>query len=149
MERFLNSIAKLHFRLFGTKELSRLEARVVEAWRNTLGPSDRTILDAQIRAADMIQRQAAGARLVFYYPDRPKQPIPSFTNRQPDLHVADVFLGEEGASEDRVMRMKIYLNRGRLASVEYPKRPDRYREQHKMTHDQLQVLRVQQTAAVN
>jgi hypothetical protein len=146
MERLLQSLAKLHFRLFGTRRLSALEAKVIDAWRDTLASPEQSILDSQMKAVAMIQRQAQGARLVFYYPETPVQPIPLFANVQPDVHVADVFLGEPGTSENRVMRMKIYLNRGRLVSVEYPKRPDRYLEQHKMQHDRLKVLRVQPTA---
>ena len=149
MERLLQSLAKLHFRLFATKQLSPLEASVIDAWRKTLASADQSILDAQLAAVEMIQRQAEGARLVFYYPEKPTQPIPSFPNTQPDLHVADVFLGEPAAVEGRTMRVKIYLNLGRLVSVEYPKRPDRYLKQHKMTHDHLKVLRVEPTAQVH
>ena len=148
MERIFDSLAKLHFRLFGKKDLSPLEQQSVSAWRASLNERERAVLDAQLSAVQMIQRQAGGARLVFYYRDK-GDAIPLFANRKPDLHAADVFVGQPGAPAERTMRMKVFLNRGSFAAVEYPKRPSRYMELHKMAGDNLQVLRVEQTASVS
>lgn len=148
MERILDSLARLHFRLFGKKELSRLERHIISAWRESLGEREREILDTQVSTAHIIQRQAGGARLVFYWLDSGDS-IRLFPNQEPDLHAADIFIGEVGAPLERTMRVKLYMNRGRLASVEYPKRPDRYFELHKMPADKLVVLGVQQTASVS
>jgi hypothetical protein len=133
----ISTFSKLQFTFVGKKRLRHYEQICLDAWRDSLGEGDRAILDSQLSATNLIQRQAGDAKVCFFYP-KEQTKIPLFANQQPDLHVADVDLVSNG-SENARMRAKIFVHRGRFFSIEFPKRPDRYMQLHGMSKEQLHV----------
>jgi hypothetical protein len=121
--------------LFASKKLLPHERLVLDVWRASLSDEGRRILDAQLDAVALVQHQAAGAKVCFYY--RKARDVPLFRTDQPDVHSATVLLRSDGLSE--TMPVKIFVHRGLFFSIEFPKRPDRYMQQH---HMQAQTLRV-------
>lgn len=102
---------------------------------------DRNILDAQLGKVAYIQRQAAGAKVCFYYEETGA--IPLFPDERPDVNAATVVL-ESGEAPDggERMRVKVFTHRGRFFSIEFPKRPNRYMEVHGMRAASLKVDQV-------
>lgn len=137
---FFNWLTALYYKVFGTKDLDALERMVIDALRDSLSVSGRTTLDAQISAASFIQRQAGGAKVCFYYPDDAR--IPLFEDTSPDLQFSTVVLETPDATERQSMRVRVFLHHGRLFSIEFPKRPDRYLQQHDMAGQPLRVSSV-------
>jgi hypothetical protein len=144
IESVLNRIARAWNRLFASKELLPYERLVLDAWRASMSEENQRILDAQLDAVSLVQHQAAGAKVCFYY--REDHSIPLFRADQPDLHAATVLLRSEGTSE--TLRAKIFVHRGRFFSIEFPKRPDRYMQQHHMQARTLQVSSVEDHIAI-
>lgn len=132
-------VAKLYYRLFGTKRLSSLERLTLDAWRNSLSINAREILDAQLQEALFAQQQADGAKLCFYYPDHASSPV--FRDQSPDLHVATVIV-TDAQVPGSTMRGKVFVHRGRFFSLEFPKRPWRYLQLHGMRMETLRAVRV-------
>lgn len=130
-------------RLFASKRLLPYERLVFDAWRATLPREVLSILDAQLEAVAIVQRQAGGAKMCFYYEEG--RSIPLFKLKQPDLHAATVILQAEGVEN---MRVRIFLHRGRFFSIEFPKRPNRYLLQHHLQKQALHVARVVNHVAI-
>jgi hypothetical protein len=145
MKSLLNYAHKVVDSLSGGRStvLLQHERICIDAWRASLTEAHRQVLDLQLRAASPIQRQAAGAKLCFYYPKA--QNNPSFRNVQPDVHAATVRLRSEGET----MKVKIFIHRGRFFSLEFPKRPDRYMQLHHMRPEMLHVGAVETHAALD
>lgn len=127
--------------LFNKSPLLPHEQLCFDSWRASLSEAARGILDKQFAAVRLIQRQAGGAKVCFYYRD--DAALSLLHPDRPDLHAATVILQKPGGSETQVMRVKVYVHRGRFFSLEFPKRPERYVLQHEMTLQQLQVARVE------
>lgn len=148
IEEFLKKIASLHHVVFGGRELRSHEQICLEAWRATLPEDGRRVLDAQLAAVRLIQHQAGGAKVCFYYKDGVK--VPLFSVDQPDVHVATVVLRSvDDAGESPTMRVKLFVHRGRFFSIEFPKRPERYMQQHGMRSEALQVAAVEKHMLLN
>lgn len=142
IEGLLRKVASLHHTLFGGRELLPHEQICLDAWRASLPEKGKRVLDAQLAAVRLIQHQASGAKVCFYYSDG--ENIPLFGDQQPDLHAATIVLRTAGgASGEQTMRVKMFVHRGRLFSIEFPKRPARYMQQHGMRPDALQVAAVE------
>jgi hypothetical protein len=137
---FISQLLDAFHRLFPSTRLLDYEQLCLHAWRGTLTESAKRVLDAQIGTAYFVQRQANGARVCFFYPARKEMQL--FRDQSPDLHVATVVLRSHGGSNLQTMRVKIYVHRGRFFSIEFPKRPERYWEQHSMQGLPLDVERV-------
>jgi hypothetical protein len=132
---------KTLFNLFNRSTLLPHDQLCLDSWRASLSAAAREILDKQLAVIRLIQRQAGGAKVCFYYRD--DAPCPLLHPDRPDLHAATVVLQKPRGSEAQTMRVKIYVHRGRFFSLEFPKRPDRYALQHEMTLQELQVARVE------
>lgn len=119
------------------------EKMCLDAWRERLHDDARSILDEQLRGVRLIQRQAEGAKLCFYYPEGSTSR--RFSSMDADLHVATVVLADLAHKDDPLKRLraKIFLHRGRFFSIEFPKRPNRYAEQHLLSVEALDVLTVE------
>lgn len=136
-------IARLWNRLFASKKLLPYERLVLDAWQASLSGEGQRILRAQLEAVSLVQHQAGGAKVCFYY--RGDRCMPLFSAVQPDLHAATVLLRDEGAE---TLRAKIFIHRGRFFSIEFPKRPSRYMQQHHMREHALQVASVEGHIAI-
>jgi hypothetical protein len=147
IESILSGISRLLNRVGSSKELQPHERMVVDAWRQTLPPDMQRVLDAQLQAADLVQRQAEGAKVCFYYPKQFGGPL--FGNLATEVHVATVMLSDSFGGKENSMRAKIFLVKGRFFSIEYPKRPKRYTEQHNMDMTTLRVVSVEAHADLN
>jgi len=139
----LNWVAHSWNRLFTGKKLLPYERLVLDAWRASLPEEGQRILDAQLEAVSFVQHQAGGAKVCFYY--REGHSMPLFKLDRPDLHAATVLLRAERAE---TLRAKIFLHRGRFFSIEFPKRPNRYMQQHYMQERALQVTSVENHVAI-
>ncbi len=144
IESILNRVAQLWNRFFASKELLPYERLVLDAWRASISEDSRHVLDAQLDAAQLVQHQAAGAKVCLYY--REGRDMPLFQNAEPDLHAATVLLRSPDGLE--TLRAKIFLHKGRFFSIEFPKRPERYMQQHHMQVQALQVAGVETHATV-
>ncbi len=67
--------------------------------------------------------------------------MPLFRATEPDLHAATVLLRSPDGLE--TLRAKIFLHKGCFFSIEFPKRPERYMQQHHMQAQALQVAGVE------
>jgi len=141
-------IERVQQQLRGLEDLLPYESACLEAFRGVLSESEKAILDQQIKAADVIQRQAGGAKLVFFFDAKGSNEIPLFANQAADLHAADVFLASAEQGSGHKMRAKVFLHRGRFFSIEFPKRPRRYMEQHAMGPERLRVVEVKKLAQI-
>ena len=140
----LNGVAHVWNRLFASKKLLSHERLVLDAWRASLSDEGRRILDAQLDAVALVQHRAAGAKVCFYY--RKDHDVALFQPYQPNLHAATVLLRSDGLSE--TMRVKIFVHRGQFFSMEFPKRPDRYMQQHHMQAQTLLVASVEKHISI-
>jgi hypothetical protein len=148
IEALLKKVASLQHALFGGRNLLPHEQICLDAWRASLPADGRRVLDAQLAAVRLIQHQAGGAKVCFYYGD--EESIPLFGTEQPDLHVATIVLRTAGGTDgDQTMRVKVFVHRGRFFSIEFPKRPARYMQQHGMRPDALQVGAVEHHMMLN
>lgn len=138
-----------HFlnRCLSNQRFRSYEEKVLHAWRDTLSEKERQTLDAQLLAADLMQRQAGDAKVCFCYP--PKTGLPMFGNQEPCAHVATVCLSDSGADERRRMNVKLFLVNGKFFSLEFPKRPARFMPQRGMRLDALQVIAVEKPVALD
>jgi hypothetical protein len=138
IEALLKKVASLQHALFGGRSLLPHEQICLDAWRASLPADAKRVLDAQLAAVRLVQHQAGGAKVCFYYRD--DESIPLFGTEQPDLHVATIVLRTTGGTNgDQTMRVRVFVHRGRFFSIEFPKRPERYMQQHAMRSDALQV----------
>jgi hypothetical protein len=137
MERLFHLLASIHNRLFGSKRLLPHEKLCLDSWRDSLTNHAKNVLDAQLASLQFVQRQAAGAKVCFYF-WKSKTP-PLFDQAAPDLKVATVVLETSNGEQ---MPAKIYVHRGRFFSIEFPKRPDRFLEQYGMTGLLLKLAEV-------
>lgn len=154
LENLLQRAARAYHRFFGTVRLQEMEKLCLEAWQASLNHDERSILADQLARVALVQRQAKGAKVCFYFEGdansrRAGQPSERmFENRAPDQHVADVILVVQAAASGQALRVKIMVHRGRLFSLEFPKRPDRYLEQHGMKGSPLRVREVIKTGSL-
>jgi len=144
IESILSSVSRFLNRVGASKELRPYERLVLDAWRQTLLPDMQQVLDAQLQGADLIQRQAGDAKVCFYYPKHYSAPL--FGNKATEAHVATVILADSMDGKEHTMRVKLFLVNGRFFSVEFPKRPTRYMEQHHMDMTKLRVASVESHA---
>jgi len=134
--------------LFGSKQILPLEELCLRAWRHSLAEQSRAILDRQIEQASYIERQARGAKVIFRYPSG--KPDVLFANAAPDQVAAIVVFGSRAdARPQREFGARIFVHRGRLFSIEFPKQPDRLLEKHTIAIDDLHVVRVEPGAALD
>ena len=97
-----------------------------------------------------VQRQAAGAKVCFYCDDavsddsRPEKcDVKLSVSRATDQRVEEVVLtGSSGRSSEFEMRAAIFIHKGKLFSIEHPKRLERYFEQHKISKPDLRAKAV-------
>jgi hypothetical protein len=137
----LHAMLKALLGAFNRTTLLPHEQLCLDGWRASLPEAAREILDKQLAAVRLVQRQAGGAKVCFYY--RNDVPFPLFSADQPDLLAAVVVLQKPQGTEAQTMRVKVYVHRGRFFSLEFPKRPERYVVQHGMALQELQVARVE------
>lgn len=136
MDQIIRLIAKFYQDIFGKRELLPIEKLCLDAWRQSLSGEVKNIIDKQLSHLKSIQRQAGGAKVCFYFNEGGQ--FPHFSRVDPNLHVATVTL-EDGVESSSSMEVRIFVHRGRLFSVEFPKRPQRYLEQHMMSDSMLRV----------
>ncbi len=139
MQWLLRSLNRLYYRFFGSKRLLSFERLAFDAWRNSLSTRAQEILDAQLRSAHFIQRQAGGAKVCFYHLNQ--ETIPLFRNQLPYHKVATVILTDARVPHSK-LKVKIFVQCGRFFSLEFPKRPWRYLELHGMHFESLRVDQV-------
>jgi len=139
IECLFKKLTDLHYKFFGSKTLKPLEQFCLEAWRASLADEDKQILDAQLEAAQFVQRGAGGAKVCFYYPKR--EDIPVFKTSVPVFHAATVVLRCPDPAKEPQMPVRIFVVRGRFFSIEFPKRAERYFKLHD-TPEGLQVAQV-------
>ena len=142
----LSRLSNLYYKLLGRgAKVQPQEQSILDAWRESLSETDRTVLDAQLASVGIVQRQAGGMKVVFFPKtdtQAGKETSSLFLNQLPDLHVADVFLSATGDASTDSMRVKIFLHRGRFFSIEFPKRPTRYLKLHHMDIQAVRVTKV-------
>ena len=136
----LQKIADLYQAVFGKEKLFTHEEMCLSAWRESLPDLAKVKLDAQMKAVRVIQHQAAGAKVCFYYADKDDAPL--FMPVRPDMHVATVSLSSGDSLAQPSLRAKIFVHQGRFFSIEFVKRPTRYMAQHGMNQAALKVLDV-------
>ena len=141
IEALLDKLSTFYFRFFGGPRLLPHEQLCLDAWRGTLSEHARYVLDAQLKSVNLVQRQAAGAKVCFY--SRIDSSTPLFASHDPDQHVATVVMTTPEDSAKHRMPVKVFLHRGRFFSIEFPKRPERYLEQHGAKGKSLRVADVQ------
>lgn len=137
----IKSVLDGYHRLFPSTSLLPRERLCLDAWRDKLSTERRRVLDVQLSAMYFVQRQAGGAKVVFYYPEG--KDTPSFAVGDPDVHAATITLKTSSESILQRMSVKLFVHRGRFFSIEFPKRPERYLEQHSMQDQPLEVERVE------
>lgn len=137
IETLLHRVTSLHYSLFGSTKLLPHEQMCLDAWRETLSETNRQILDAQLLAAKHVQRGAAGAKVCYYF--HKDTEIPLFRNTQPVVYMATVTLQMPSGTDKQRMPVKLFTVNGHFFSIEFPKRPERYMDQHGMQADALQV----------
>lgn len=130
MTSFLIMINRLWYRLFGSRTLRAYEQSCIDIWRQSLSDEGKSILDAQLKQPHFVQRQAADAKVCFFWFNKPSAPL--FKNAAPDLHAATLFLKSQDNGAE-ALQAKIFVHRGRFFSLEFPKRPQRYAELHQMS----------------
>jgi len=145
IESILRKTAQFWNRMFSSKELLPYERLALDAWRATISQGNKNILDAQLDAAQFVQHQAAGAKVCFYYHEGRDMPL--FRAKEQNLHAATVLLRSPDGLE--TLRAKVILHRGRFFSIEFPKRPERYMQQHDMQVQALQVAGVESHAQLD
>ena len=128
----------LYDRLRGHATPLQHEQICIDAWRETLSAKAQLILASQLSATRLTQRQAAGAKLCFYYSADGNYPL--FARTEPDLHVATVILGAGSTAKE--MKARVFMHRGKFFSLEFPKRPARFAQQHQMNLASLYVRSV-------
>jgi len=139
IEAFLRKVASLHHTLFDDRSLLPHEEICLEAWRTSLPDNGKRILDAQLAAVRLVQHQADGATVCFYYKN--EENIPLFGPEQPDLHAATVILRITGdTNKDEIIRVKVIVDRGLLFSIEFSEWPVCSIHQHGMQSGVLQVV---------
>jgi hypothetical protein len=143
----LRSISQRLAAIGSPGKLNVLDQMCLDSWRRTLPPDMDALLAHQLTHVRLIQHQAGGGKVCFYYRDDDEKLFP---NRRPDLHVATVTLGVRGSTElGAKMRVRVFVHRGRLFSLEYPKRPDRYLEQHHISPSLLTAVGVETHVALH
>ncbi len=145
MQLLFDALTRWPRLLFGSTQLSPLEELCFTAWRRTLPENARAVLEVQLEQVAYIERQVGGAKAIFRYPSG--KPDTLFANTEPDQVAAQIVLGSpDDVRPDRTFRVKLFVHRGRLFSIEFPKRPDRLLEKHGLTETDLRVLRVEPVA---
>jgi hypothetical protein len=139
-DKHMNLIQSLLNTLKRRTVLKSYEQQCIDAFLAALDPTIRSVLTEQLSSASVIQRQSGGAKLCFYYPE--KAAIPVLSNTSPDVHAATVTLGTDNLDKDKLMPVKVFVHRGKFFSLEFPKRPTRFVEQHRMNLNNLHVIRV-------
>ena len=124
----------------GSKRLTPLEAKCLASWRSSLSTQNISILDTQLDGSYFVQRQAGGAKLCFFFFN--KDGIPAFHDESSDLLAGTVSLGVHGGSKAQIMRVKIFIQRGYLFSIEFPKRPKQFLQRHNMLGQPLEIQEV-------
>ena len=147
MQLLFDALTRWSRLLFGSKRLLPLEEMCFGAWRQTLPEDSRAILDRQLDQVAYVERQAGGAKAIFRYPSH--QPDILFPNVATDQVAARVVLGSPAnAGPDHTFGVKLFVHRGRLFSIEYPKRPDRLLQKHGLAESDLRVIRVEPVHAL-
>ena len=146
-ESLLGRLAAAAARLVSSKRLRGHERLVLDAWRGSLRPDARLVLDKQLEAVRFVQRQAGDAKVVFYYDG--KADIPEFQNLNPDLHIATVVLRPADGAKEQFLKVKVFIHRGRFFSLEFPKRPSRYLQLHHMKMETLHIDRIEDAGSLN
>lgn len=124
-------------RVFGPGKLTYIDQIALNAWRDGLRDETKDILDSQIAGVSLIQHQAGGGKVCFYYPS--KHRLPLFTHKGEDVRVATVQLGVSGAV---LFRANIYVFRRLFFSIEYTKRPVSVVRRHRLVDKQIEVIAV-------
>lgn len=138
IEKLIERIASAYHSIFGSTTLFPYEQMCLDAWRATLSDKCAKVLDAQLDAVRLVQHQAGGAKVCLYF--RGDEGIPLFCANQPNVHAATIILGNGG---NQTLKVKIFVHLGRLFSIEFPKRPERYMQQHRMHFENLHVINVE------
>jgi hypothetical protein len=145
IEKVITWLTLTQHRLVGSNQLRDYEKICLDTWRDSLNGEQKKILDAQIAAVAFIQRQAADAKVCFYYSDdryNSHYTVPLFMNQQPDQHVADIVVKSVNGNQKSSMIVRVFVHRGRFFSIEFPKRPERYMQLHGMRKKYLRVVGV-------
>jgi hypothetical protein len=147
MQLLFDALTRWPRLLFGSKQLLPLEDLCFSAWRQSLPEQARAILERQLAQVAYIERQAGGAKAIFRYPSG--KPDMLFPNTEPDQVAASIVLGScSDVRPEHTFGVKLFVHRGRLFSIEFPKRPDRLLEKHGLTETDLRVLRVEPVAVL-
>lgn len=140
MTSLLIMLSRLWYRLFGSRTLRAYEQSCIDIWRQSLSEESRNVLDAQLKQPHFVQRQAADAKVCFFWFNKPSAPV--FKNASPDLHAATILLKSKDTDAE-ALRAKIFVHRGRFFSLEFPKRPRRYDELHQMNPTTLRAISIE------
>ena len=140
MASFLKCVNDIYYRLFGSTKLRSYEEICLAAWRATLSEDSKSILAAQFKHPYFVQRQAGDAKVCFYWYN--EETLPRFTLSAPALNAAIVTLRSKGG-EKGLLKVKIFIHRGRFFSIEFPKRPKRYTEIHGLDLATLSVASIE------
>lgn len=124
MDKMMRKIARIYQSLFGNKTLLPLERLCLNAWAESLPTETRITLDKQLLQLQFVQRQAAGAKVCFFFNSQCRMPL--FENSEPNLHVATITL----KFGDQPMKVRIFVHRGVLFSIEFAKSPDHFFRKH-------------------
>lgn len=142
MQVLFDALTRWSRLLFGNKQLLPLEDLCFSAWRRSLPDRTRAILERQLAQVAYVERQAGGAKAIFRYSSG--QPDILFPNTEPDQVAARVVLGSSvDHPPQHTFGVKLLVHRGRLFSIEFPKRPGRLLEKHGLTESELRVIRVE------
>ena len=147
MQLLFDALTRWPRLLFGSTQLLPLEQLYFTAWRQTLPENTRVILERQLEQVAYIERQTGGAKAIFRYPSG--KPDTLFANTEPDQVAAQIVVGSpDDVRAAHTFHVKLFIHRGRLFSIEFPKRPDRLLEKHGLSESDLRVIRVEPGAAL-
>jgi hypothetical protein len=147
MQLLFDAVTRWPRLLFGNKRPLPLEELCFSAWRHSLPEQSRAILERQLDQAAYIERQAGGAKAIFRYPSG--KPDALFPNAEPDQVAARIVLGSSvDARPEHTFGVRLFVHRGRLFSIEFPKRPGRLLQKHGLVENDVCVIRIEPVRAL-
>ncbi len=138
MESLVQFLLDFYHKQFPNTQLRKFEQQCIDAWKDSLPIDGKRVLTAQLKAAYFVQRQAMGAKICFYYPLTKDEKLPLFADTGSDVLAAMVNLASTANADEVRICAKIFVHRGRLFSLEFPKAPQHYFERHKISDDDLE-----------
>lgn len=127
MEKILRAISRLYWLILGSKSPRSVDRVSVHAWEEALSGDLRSVLRKQLGQLRLVQEQAEGQKVCFYYKEG--EHIPLFSPVIPDMNAATLIL-KCGADVEEGLIAQIFVHRGLFFSIEYSEEPEKYALRH-------------------